>query len=406
MSLNCLTLDSIMGTTGSSDSKVDHASIKHNDTAFGVLNNSLIELEKHLVSSNSIANMEQYTNQRQQWKNDVAAVDNTDQFKALLLQLIDRVPQNDMHPQWANKHELVWKRALTIVNSEAALARLLLSIEWMRFGTGTKTLAPSSWNSSDRKTWRKKLEELDENSLKKVREIMGKAFGFEDVRLDDAGAGHRCISEKDRTEATSEGSALLFGELLMAGVHRAFDAEHLNGYEATVIYDLGMGLGKMAMQAYLFFTNVTKVVGVELAASRFKLGQEAVRRLAKLFPETYTLVHDEPLSVSIVDRAGRTLEFRKQNLFECTDAVEADIVICETHIPRSTYPRLAQFLGTMKHGMRTLCFENLTNVYIADGISEAEMPLQPLHINVDREDRFKTTWSRDAGHHFYLYEKK
>src|SRR5205085_1905192 len=141
----------------------------------------------------------------------------------------------------------------------------------------------------------------------------------------------------------------------------------------------GMGLGKMAMQAYLFFTNVTKVVGVELAESRFRLGKEAVKRLAKIFPETYTLIKDEALVVSVVDSSGRSLEFRKQNLFECTDAVEADIIICETHFPRTTYPKLGQFLANMKSGMRTLCFENLANVYAQDGVSESEMPYTPLH---------------------------
>lgn len=49
--------------------------------------------------------------------------------------------------------------------------------------------------------------------------------------------------------------------------------KHLNAAKASTVFDLGMGTGKVAMQVFLQFPNLTRVYGVELSRARFALGE-------------------------------------------------------------------------------------------------------------------------------------
>lgn len=70
-----------------------------------------------------------------------------------------------------------------------------------------------------------------------------------------------------------EKGSLLYGELLPRGVNKAMGPRHLNAAKARTIYDLGMGTGKVAMQVFLQFPNLTRVYGIELSRARFELGE-------------------------------------------------------------------------------------------------------------------------------------
>ncbi len=61
------------------------------------------------------------------------------------------------------------------------------------------------------------------------------------------------------------GSSLLYGEVLPSGVTKLLDSIHLDASRAHVLYDLGCGIGKLAVQAWLQWPHLTKVVGVEVS---------------------------------------------------------------------------------------------------------------------------------------------
>jgi len=63
-------------------------------------------------------------------------------------------------------------------------------------------------------------------------------------------------------------SSLLYGELLPRGINKAICPGRLEGHHASVIYELGMGIGKVAMQCFLQFPNLERVYGVELSVAR------------------------------------------------------------------------------------------------------------------------------------------
>eukprot|EP00475_Leptophrys_vorax_P039614 TRINITY_DN7182_c0_g2_i1.p1 TRINITY_DN7182_c0_g2~~TRINITY_DN7182_c0_g2_i1.p1 ORF type:complete len:1432 (-),score=401.37 TRINITY_DN7182_c0_g2_i1:62-4357(-) len=258
------------------------------------------------------------------------------------------------------------------------------------------------------------LKRYEMFELKYIQEFQRAVY---DLVEDEAGhttIGHNVVDERDKAEAEATGSDLLFGELLVDGVSKCVDRLHMDAPRATSLCDLGMGLGKLAMQAWLMHKNLKYTLGVELARTRYALGEEACLRMVKKFPHEYKLLFHEKmdpkrLRIAIEDSLGRVLEFRKQDLFLVKDELEkgglcADIIITETHFPEATVIKLCKHLNGMKKGARLLTYENLHECY-ANEIVGIPMPFKQLEVNVSEEDRFPTTWSTVRGHHFYLWEK-
>ncbi len=59
---------------------------------------------------------------------------------------------------------------------------------------------------------------------------------------------HPAPSPADQAEADRLSSSLLYGEVLYPGVRTLLDPRHLAAAEATTLYDLGMGCGRMLVQ--------------------------------------------------------------------------------------------------------------------------------------------------------------
>ena len=82
--------------------------------------------------------------------------------------------------------------------------------------------------------------------------------------------GHTCLTEHDRVLALDTKGSLLYGELLPRGVNKALGSDRLDACNASVLFDLGMGTGKVAIQSFVQFRNLTYVYGVELSEGRYK----------------------------------------------------------------------------------------------------------------------------------------
>jgi hypothetical protein len=59
---------------------------------------------------------------------------------------------------------------------------------------------------------------------------------------------HPTPAPADQTEADRLGSSLLYGEVLYPGVRVLLDRWHLAAGQATTLYDLGMGCGRLLTQ--------------------------------------------------------------------------------------------------------------------------------------------------------------
>lgn len=200
------------------------------------------------------------------------------------------------------------------------------------------------------------------------------------------------ISLEDKKNAQQADSVLLYGELLPQGVHRALERGQLDAASATSLYDLGMGMGKLCLQAFLSYPSLKKVVGVELASSRFALGVKAIKRLVNSNPTLFCFEeHCDRIRLCFSTDLSRLLEYRLQNLYDCLDAVGpegGDILICELDIPSSSFNRFTKMLDQAKTGSRLMMLKALRPIYEAVHGDDCNMPWDPIS-----SDTFCTTWN-------------
>jgi hypothetical protein len=325
-----------------------------------------------------------------------SAVSSVEDLARLITLIVENLEVSALNPFWTADAPK-WFEIADEAQTKLDVAALLYSIELM-IPEGTFK-GGKRWEVQ-RYEWHHALKRFPNETLHPIKEVIRVSF---DLPLDEEGhatAGHKCITEKDKALAEADGSALLFGEFLATGVHRAFDKEHLDGASADVIYDFGMGLGKLMLQVYLQFPNCKKFVGVELSPSRYILGRDALRRFSTFTGGKYQKVKEDETTITVSDDESRIIEFREQNLFDATDGLSADIIILETHFPSGIWDRLRKYLFGMKPGARLLTYENLHNVYQGQ-----TMPFDQIPINIAGNDRFYTTWSPKRGHHFYLWKR-
>lgn len=80
----------------------------------------------------------------------------------------------------------------------------------------------------------------------------------------------RCVTTSEaEAGANSEGS-LMYGELAPAGARCVGEALLLASKDGGKAVDVGMGAGKVALQWFLEYQNLSTVVGVEKVESRFR----------------------------------------------------------------------------------------------------------------------------------------
>ena len=239
-----------------------------------------------------------------------------------------------------------------------------------------------------------------------AQSVLFKAYGSVVQETGHKTKGHICLTEEDKDAAKSMRGSLLYGELLPRGANKAFGPKRLAAKDASVLFDLGMGTGKIAMQAFLQFRNLDYVYGIELSAGRYKLAEEAALRMVELLgKDTFDVQIRPGKSILITEVSpheeggGRALHLECGNMFEVTNMGLADIVMLETDIPLDLHPSLCALLGSMHDGARTLTYLDLRKIWGFAG----PFPFSQLDSNRHLSDRFPTSWSVQRGHHFFLW---
>jgi hypothetical protein len=89
------------------------------------------------------------------------------------------------------------------------------------------------------------------------------------------------------------------------------------------------------------------------------------------FPATSSLSSASSTSTSS-SFTERVLELRQGNLFDCTEAWDADILICETNIAAPMQHAFLHFLSHCKPGCRLLTYNSLEDMYndVCDSLAE------------------------------------
>lgn len=229
-----------------------------------------------------------------------------------------------------------------------------------------------------------------------------RSFGSKIQETGHKTSGHLCVTEEDRSMARDAKGSLLYGELLPRGVNKALSPKHLRATHARVVFDLGMGTGKVAMQSFLQFPNLQRAFGVELSLARFKIAEKACFNLLRLHPDLYTLVsHTEGKFLQLRSVQGNgMLQLQWGNMLHVTDLHEADIVFLETDVSQDVYHSLCLLLLQMKDGGRILSYLDIRKIW-----DVGPFPFHQLEVNRSLADRFPTSWSVHRGHHFYIWVK-
>lgn len=178
-------------------------------------------------------------------------------------------------------------------------------------------------------------------------------------------AGHLCVIEEDVQAALKSGSNLQYGELLPPGMEKMLDPAHLDAAHAASLIELGMGTGKVAIQAFLQFPCLLSVIGIELARSRYLIGRQALQRLAEICPLQFSFVDDGPDMCRIhtkIQDPSRRLEFRAGDMLALPrqDISTADILIMETCVPPNIHLSICQEASLNMPVIKAVLLSDLT----------------------------------------------
>eukprot|EP00596_Hydrurales_sp_CCMP1899_P000367 CAMPEP_0119046274 /NCGR_PEP_ID=MMETSP1177-20130426/45527_1 /TAXON_ID=2985 /ORGANISM="Ochromonas sp, Strain CCMP1899" /LENGTH=938 /DNA_ID=CAMNT_0007019197 /DNA_START=345 /DNA_END=3160 /DNA_ORIENTATION=+ len=139
-----------------------------------------------------------------------------------------------------------------------------------------------------------------------AQSVLFKVYGSTVQETGHKTKGHVCLTDIDKDNAKINKGSLLYGELLPRGANKAFGEQYLAAGRSDVLFDLGMGAGKVAVQAFVQFRNLKYVYGVELSLGRYILAVDAVLRMVQLLgTELFTVVIIPGLSIKVTEKVTR-----------------------------------------------------------------------------------------------------
>lgn len=233
---------------------------------------------------------------------------------------------------------------------------------------------------------------------------MRAAYG-KDTRQTGYTDGHTCIKDSDKNTASEQGASLLYGEVLPEGVLKLMDEHHLRAGSASTLIDMGMGTGKLLLQTFLCYPNLSRVSGVELARSRFEIAEAAILELSRIIGGEIE-VHEPGVMVRMKASAGccggqaRSLEIHRGSMWAMAGVPLADIIVMHTDLTETSILHLKKMIQKVKVGCRFVTYQDLTPYW-----RRTRPPFEQVDVNIDDRDTFLTSWSSAKGFHLYCWEK-
>jgi hypothetical protein len=178
------------------------------------------------------------------------------------------------------------------------------------------------------------------------------------------------ISDADAKHASEAKLSTLYGEVLPTGVREG--CMQLCGPNATVLFDIGSGRGKFALQTFLECEQFEYVTGVELTKSRHKVASDAAVSLAKSQEGWSFDVSSDILTRVFCTSASsgkvRVLELRCGNAFAAPDLEQADAVWFNVDVPRDSRPTqdaAVAMLLRLRVGARVASYKSIETLFYA-----------------------------------------
>lgn len=182
------------------------------------------------------------------------------------------------------------------------------------------------------------------------------------------------ISAYDEKQIKDQGGASTYGEILPESVTQLIEILKIG--PSTVFYDLGSGVGKVAMQIHLQ-TPAKKVVGVELSTERHKNAQVALDRLKQYFKK-----NNVPSSLNSRRLIFAQGDAKKQDLSDATA-----VYLCSTCFSTELLQQIMEQIKKAKKGTKVVTLKQLPADPAFKKIKELSLPM---------------TWSNSSN--VYIYE--
>jgi hypothetical protein len=212
----------------------------------------------------------------------------------------------------------------------------------------------------------------------------------------EAVADPGAVDAIDLAAAAECRASLVYGELATSAVVKLLSGRYCDAAQATTLYELGMGTGRLALQAFLTCPTLSTVVGVELSGERYRIAARAAAKAAARHGFTCT---EEPARIEVVDERSadpRRLVFVHGDLFDVPiDALrQAQIVLLLTHVPGHE-ARVDAMVNALPPGTR-----------LATGHDLAARPgvrVQPIPAGRPWHDGFATSFS--PNYYYYVFRR-
>jgi len=213
-----------------------------------------------------------------------------------------------------------------------------------------------------------------------------------------------------------DSSLFTYGEVLPLGVSKLMDPNNLDILNATVLFDIGCGRGRLAAQCFQQYRNLRYVLGIEKSEFRFQKCKDVAKKLHLSFleapeaeEEAEAEAEEGPFIVRNTDTrslattpSSRTLEFRHgdvADLVHVTQAMNPEVVVFNVCHKPELIKHFETFFQALNPGTRVASYENLAEVWTSQIKSE------PPFTQINPGEKFYTTWERNEGHQFYLWKK-
>lgn len=175
------------------------------------------------------------------------------------------------------------------------------------------------------------------------------------------------IPTAEEAKITECGGAPTYGEILYESLKTLLDEMPSSNIKNGVLYDLGSGVGKVCVQAYLDYP-FAKVVGIELSKKRYDASIDILQTLQEQ---------------GYIDK-NRTLQFLNEDFMKSNISDATVIYMCSTCYSPELMGKLGEKFSKLKPGLQVITLKSMPDYekYGLELIGEYKLPM---------------TWSKESG---------
>lgn len=175
------------------------------------------------------------------------------------------------------------------------------------------------------------------------------------------------IPQSEENKITECGGAPTYGEILYESLKTILDDMPKSIIKNGVLYDLGSGVGKVCVQAYLDYP-FKKVVGIELSKKRFDGAMDVLE----------TLTQEGRIDPK------RTLEFINEDFTKVTISDATVIYMCSTCYSAELMAKLGEKFAKLNPGLQVITLKSMPDY-------------EKYGLELTKEYKLPMTWSKDSG---------